>query len=1099
MKIDNKKLNELNKVNRDIKIIVSLTSYPARINKVAETIMPLFLQTLLPDRVILWLAKDQFKRREKQLPKDLLYLKKYGLEIAWCDDLKPHKKYFYAMKESPNDIIITVDDDVVYTNTLIETLYKSFQRFPHAISAMRVHKIIFNKNKMPRNYEQWIKEYPAEIFEPRYDLIPTGAGGVLYPPHCMPEMAFNETAIRETCLWGDDLWLKVMSLLNDFPVVLAAKQKRLQFIKGTQESGLYQNNVDKNLNDEQMNKIISYLSVNKSIDDIFGKAYAESGYLYDNDEPKVSIVMPVYNVEKYLKNAIDSVLNQYLREIEVICVNDGSTDSSLSILKEYQKKDNRVVVIDKKNSGYGDSMNKGIYAARGEYIGIVETDDFILPDMYLTLYCIAKEKKLDLIKGDIIQFYKDGKERTTKYISVAGKDPSYYERVIQIGEDYTPLYFTMNTWAGIYRKKYIYDHKIKHNLTPGASYQDSGFWFQTFIWADRMYFLNRPFYYYRQDNPNSSINNPDKVYCVSDEYNYIYRILNRYPNLKAYYIDIFVYRRYYSYMFALSKMGDKYKYNFLKRFSKDFRNHREAGEINPMLFTAGEYNRLKMIMDNSARYYVENFYDGKNLYDRDVELKLAIAQDELKKCKTELSRLKKNYFIKGIIKIEEFIKKINSIFNLAHRGYMCLSENGLAYTKQRIRQKLNELRLKNKSKKAISAKSKNYTATQGLKVLFIASDNSPSSGAFLSMTNLAYQLKTKFNISPFVILPKGGKGGFLLDEYKIGHKTIPSEDWVIPLDTDKNRKLKATIRRKRNINRKAIKFLTSFIKENNYDIVHLNTTYIYVGAIAARKAKVPFIWHLREFLEEDQEKTLWDRQKGNKLINSADKVIAISESLFDKYKPIISKDKLCMIHNGINHELFFDPDKKIFMQDKSIFIFVGGFAIYKGHIEFAKAIVEIFRRGLRNFEVWFIGTGNPDIRAKVEEMFNSEGLAEHYKILGYRKDVAQYYKKADISFTCARSEAFGRTTVEAMMAGTLLIGANAAGAKDLIKHGKTGLFYESGNYVDLADQIVYALNNKEKMRAIAHSGQNYMYENMTAEENARRISDLYHQLNDINY
>lgn len=105
--------------------------------------------------------------------------------------------------------------------------------------------------------------------------------------------------------------------------------------------------------------------------------------------PKVSIIIPVYNVEKYLRECLDSVIQQTLQDIEIICVNDGSTDNSLQILKEYAQNDSRIKIIDKPNSGYGQTMNVGMQNATGEYIGIVEPDDYVELDMFETLYNTA--------------------------------------------------------------------------------------------------------------------------------------------------------------------------------------------------------------------------------------------------------------------------------------------------------------------------------------------------------------------------------------------------------------------------------------------------------------------------------------------------------------------------------------------------------------------------------------------------------------------------------------------------------------------------------------------------------------------------------------
>ena len=117
-----------------------------------------------------------------------------------------------------------------------------------------------------------------------------------------------------------------------------------------------------------------------------------------NAAPKVSIIVPVYNMERYLGKCLDALTKQTLVDIEIVAVNDGSTDSSLNILRAYAEKDPRIRIIDKPNSGYGASMNRGIDEARGEYIGIVEPDDY--PDlvMFDKLYKAAKKHTCDLVK-----------------------------------------------------------------------------------------------------------------------------------------------------------------------------------------------------------------------------------------------------------------------------------------------------------------------------------------------------------------------------------------------------------------------------------------------------------------------------------------------------------------------------------------------------------------------------------------------------------------------------------------------------------------------------------------------------------------------------
>ena len=129
-----------------------------------------------------------------------------------------------------------------------------------------------------------------------------------------------------------------------------------------------------------------------------------------NSKPKISVIVPCYNVEKYLVHCLDTIRSQTLINLEVICINDGSTDETGRILADFAREDKRFVVINKTNTGYGDSMNLGLLKAKGDYIGIVESDDFIEKDMFEKLYKIAEEKKLQISRCCYYQ-YKQG--RTT--------------------------------------------------------------------------------------------------------------------------------------------------------------------------------------------------------------------------------------------------------------------------------------------------------------------------------------------------------------------------------------------------------------------------------------------------------------------------------------------------------------------------------------------------------------------------------------------------------------------------------------------------------------------------------------------------------------
>lgn len=241
-------------INDESNIIVSLTSFPARIDSVWITIETLLNQTYQPKKIILWLAENQFEDN-MSLPKSLTRLIKRGLEIRFCDDLRSHKKYYYAMKEFGKNIIITVDDDIIYPSNLINNLYNTYKIFPSSICCNWSHQIIFDENKKLRKYDDW-HDGSGILTVPRLDTIPIGYAGVLYPPNSLDNNIFNIEDIFELAPLADDIWLKAMSLKNNVSVV-RTQQVQVPFfgVIGTQKVSLFKVNCMENENDKQINKI----------------------------------------------------------------------------------------------------------------------------------------------------------------------------------------------------------------------------------------------------------------------------------------------------------------------------------------------------------------------------------------------------------------------------------------------------------------------------------------------------------------------------------------------------------------------------------------------------------------------------------------------------------------------------------------------------------------------------------------------------------------------------------------------------------------------------------------------------------------------------
>ncbi len=234
-------------------VIISLTSYGNRIYEVALTIESLMEQTILPNRIILWLSYN-----EKNIPQALRLLEKRGLEINFCEDIGSYKKLIPTLRNYHDDIIITVDDDVFYDFDLIENLIITHKEFPNDILAHRMHRITLNKDMEVAPYKEWhqcIKDY-----NPSFLNFAVGVGGVLYPPNSLDSRVFDESTFMDICKYGDDIWFKCMSILNNVQTrgVYSHNKKGEDYLPNMSisEFGLFSDNViGNNRNDSQIKAV----------------------------------------------------------------------------------------------------------------------------------------------------------------------------------------------------------------------------------------------------------------------------------------------------------------------------------------------------------------------------------------------------------------------------------------------------------------------------------------------------------------------------------------------------------------------------------------------------------------------------------------------------------------------------------------------------------------------------------------------------------------------------------------------------------------------------------------------------------------------------
>lgn len=319
-------------------------------------------------------------------------------------------------------------------------------------------------------------------------------------------------------------------------------------------------------------------------------------------QPKVSVLVPVYNNAQYLHECIDSILNQSLKDIEIIIINDGSTDkNAVNILNSYARNDHRIRLIHKKNTGYGHSMNCGLLSASGKYVAIVESDDFIKGNAIKDLHLFAEKYQIDFVKSDYEEFeHKDGRNQIKKYENVIQKE--YYGKMLNPIKDQGVLRIQgggTRIWTSLYNLDFLRSNKIYFLETPGASYQDTGFLIKVMVSTQNFYVINKSYYMYRVDNINASMFQNTKLEPICNEYKVIYDYIKGDKYREKNFMSLYYFRKYRSYMWNYSRAAEGLKYNFYLRFGKEFYEDYKNRNLNLELFNDKDKNELF----KSIKYY----------------------------------------------------------------------------------------------------------------------------------------------------------------------------------------------------------------------------------------------------------------------------------------------------------------------------------------------------------------------------------------------------------------------------------------------------------------------------------------------------------------
>lgn len=526
-------------------LLVSLTTFTPRMADLVFVVYSVLRNTYLPEKVVLALSEEDFPEKDRAVPSLLIDVlsrfKEYEI-IWWPKNIKSYKKLIPALSGYQDKTIITIDDDIYYNSRFIENLMMEHVMFPDTVIASRGHLITYENglseninadyaasdnnvqchqtdNQMKNNiisnakdvnndgmensvtadhlnfspYSQWNLNTKQSFASNM--IMPTGCGGILYPPGSLYGDVCDEDIFSELAPTCDDLWFWAMSTLNGYKKRIIRERFDLIHIDLATELGLNNlptlmksNYVDGNNNDIQFRRILERYP---RILDILE---------HDVDAPFVSVIVPAYNAATMLNRCIDSILRQTLRNIEIILINDGSTDNTLDILKQYQNRDKRITVINQDNSGCNVSRNKGISIARGRFIGFVDADDMISDNYFEELYKTAVQNGADISATPNIPWlnhpgcdmknvglpFKNGLFNDTRSVAVR----------------------TGTVWNKIYSRDLLKRYNIHFCEIPKVIGGDNKFTFGAMMFCNRLAVnTSAVYYYHREDN---SITNKKK-------------------------------------------------------------------------------------------------------------------------------------------------------------------------------------------------------------------------------------------------------------------------------------------------------------------------------------------------------------------------------------------------------------------------------------------------------------------------------------------------------------------------------------------------------------------------------------------------------------
>lgn len=312
--------------------------------------------------------------------------------------------------------------------------------------------------------------------------------------------------------------------------------------------------------------------------------------------PMISVLVPIYNTKKYLCDCLKSLTNQIFKNFEILALDDGSTDGTSEILDQLKNEDERIKVVHKDNSGYGDTMNLGINMAKGKYIAILESDDYAELNMLKVLFDKAEQMNAELVLANyFIEHVSEDGLSLIKTESVENLLGVSYDVYLTEEERKKLSYSTPAIWRCLYKKEYLIRKDISFLSTPGAAFQDTSFFIKSVMMTEKAVYISDKVIHYRRGQISASVKDLNKVYCVCDELGEIAKYIaeKKLNSWRTTYPLIL----YIKYLWNYKRLSGSIQQVFLQRFKMDMVIEDLKGWLDKSVWPEWRYKQMIEVLD----------------------------------------------------------------------------------------------------------------------------------------------------------------------------------------------------------------------------------------------------------------------------------------------------------------------------------------------------------------------------------------------------------------------------------------------------------------------------------------------------------------------